>query len=77
MQEKAAGRCQICHKETALHIDHDHSTGQVRGLLCNSCNGGLGAFKDNPDFLHEAVRYLENCKRNSGLSELSSENVTP
>jgi hypothetical protein len=56
------GVCAICHEIRAngrgLHIDHDHVTGAVRGLLCTTCNTGLGAFKDRVDLLEEAVRYL-------------------
>lgn len=39
-------------------IDHSHSTGKVRGILCGSCNKGLGLFKDNPELLEKAARYL-------------------
>lgn len=57
-----SGACSTCRvKAPQLHIDHDHSTGKVRGLLCNDCNSGLGFFKDRSDVLLSAVRYLEAC----------------
>lgn len=57
--------CKICgQKETVdnktLSVDHCHKTGKVRGLLCHSCNVGLGAFKDNPESLKKAIDYLSN-----------------
>ncbi len=63
------GVCAICGKENSqiartgvlcrMHVDHDHNTGQVRGLLCNHCNRGLGAFKDDTQLLQAAIRYLQ------------------
>ena len=53
-------RCAICGRnDQRLNVDHDHSSGRRRGMLCNTCNGGLGFFKDNPDFLRKAAIYLE------------------
>lgn len=62
---KAQNYCYyICKKpqislSVALSVDHCHKTGKVRGLLCNSCNNGLGRFKDNIVFLEEAIKYLK------------------
>jgi hypothetical protein len=55
------GRCAICGAVTQkrLFIDHDHITGKVRGLLCSSCNNGLGQFKDSTTALKQAIVYLE------------------
>lgn len=64
LYELHQGRCHICqsplerdHKET--HVDHDHTTGKVRGILCRGCNHGLGHFRDSPDALRAAIAYLE------------------
>lgn len=56
-------QCAICRiKQSDQHfdIDHCHITGKVRGLLCRSCNMGLGYFKDSPSLLNQAADYL-NC----------------
>jgi hypothetical protein len=58
------GLCAICGTDKAgrgrlFYVDHDHVTGRVRGLVCNSCNRALGLFKDNLDILRSAVTYME------------------
>ena len=60
MLVQQGGRCAICTQtsSTALNVDHDHSTGAVRALLCGECNRGLGAFKDNRVTLQAALNYL-------------------
>jgi hypothetical protein len=58
-------RCAICNVTEAegpknrFHVDHDHESGEVRGLLCQNCNIGLGKFKDNVEFLEQAIAYLK------------------
>jgi len=62
--------CQICHMyklpikigkyvRSQMHLDHDHTTGKVRGTLCNNCNVSLGGFMDSIELLESAIRYLE------------------
>lgn len=64
MLKAQGGTCAICGKinptqtKKRLHIDHDHATGEVRGLLCHHCNAGLGAFKDSVEYLRLAIAYL-------------------
>jgi hypothetical protein len=50
--------CAICRKVIELHVDHDHATSIVRGLLCRGCNGGLAGFRDNVEALAKAIEYL-------------------
>jgi Recombination endonuclease VII len=63
MLDAQSGRCAICRAESPLgrgrwHADHDHVTGQVRGLLCNNCNRGIGYFGDDPQVMTAAARYV-------------------
>lgn len=60
MIEAQNGICLICGDELVRpHVDHDHKTGNVRGILCFNCNGGLGKFKDDMSLLLSAVLYLD------------------
>jgi hypothetical protein len=52
------GRCAICRASEATCIDHCHETGRVRGVLCRMCNSGLGQFRDDPERIRCAIRYL-------------------
>ena len=61
------GKCQICDNKENLCVDHDHLTGENRGVLCRGCNLMIGLAKDNVRLLSRAVLYLEN----TGLSEFS------
>jgi hypothetical protein len=59
MSAAQGGRCALCRERPAEHVDHDHLTGQVRGMLCFCCNQGLGNFRDRADVLQAAIGYLE------------------
>ena len=54
------GVCAVCGEVLTLkyHIDHDHLTGKIRGLLCRGCNLGLGFFQDSVPKLMAAIQYL-------------------
>ena len=55
------GRCAVCGKRPkAKHLDveHDHKTGEIRGLCCGFCNKAMGNFWDDPDLMEKAVTYL-------------------
>lgn len=62
---KQNGKCRICQtlikdcSNTKIHVDHDHITGHVRGILCRFCNTGLGNFRDKAEILRAAAEYLE------------------
>jgi len=63
------GCCAICgrngntlakrSKPRNLSVDHDHNTGEIRGLLCNSCNRAIGFLNDSIDTLKNAIKYLD------------------
>lgn len=68
LEQHQGGVCAICKKPETwvragkvfrLSIDHHHTTSKVRGLLCKSCNSGIGYFKDDPALLRAAIQYLK------------------
>jgi hypothetical protein len=70
MADLQAGLCLICKRPErsldktsgqprSLYVDHCHTTGKIRGLLCTNCNQGIGSFFDSPEILLAAIRYLE------------------
>ena len=62
MLEAQGGGCFICgrppREDISLHVDHDHSTGNVRGILCFCCNNALADFGEDPEILRKAASYL-------------------
>jgi hypothetical protein len=70
--ENQGQKCAICHSTKSSgkgwHVDHDHKTGAIRGILCHFCNLALGHFKDDQATMKEAIKYLkgwEKTHRNS------------
>ena len=65
MYEQQGGKCAICgdlkpdHGKAGLVVDHCHTAGHIRELLCANCNQALGKFRDNPVILQNAIAYLE------------------
>jgi hypothetical protein len=65
MYNDQEGKCSICGDikdlggNGGLLVDHCHQTNEVRGLLCNNCNSGLGKFKDNEELLMRAIEYIK------------------
>lgn len=62
--KRQGNRCAVCRtgkpggRGERWHIDHDHVTGQVRGLLCGKCNSAIGMLQDDPDVIKAAARYV-------------------
>lgn len=60
LRTEQAGACAICRRtDLTLHIDHNHDTGAVRGLLCNYCNSAIGYLREDTDVIRRAADYLE------------------
>lgn len=80
------GQCAICLVELCIEIesgpnahkacvDHDHATGDIRGLLCSPCNNMLGRAQDDPIVLENAILYLHNSTVSKCRPEVSDEEV--
>ncbi len=55
--------CPICEVNPATHVDHDHDTGVIRGVICNGCNRVIGRFDKNKGMLERLMRYYEKAKK--------------
>lgn len=71
LYQEQSGKCAICGGEgfamiredaVKMVVDHNHATGEVRGLLCHNCNRGLGLFQDDSGLLDNAKKYLDKYK---------------
>ena len=60
---KCDGACHACHRHVKLAVDHDHDTGLVRGLLCNSCNVAGGQLEDSIERIAALLRYFKEAKK--------------
>jgi hypothetical protein len=79
MWEAQQGRCAnvrcnftgelLCYQRNGLHVDHDHKTGKVRGLLCSTCNKAMGMLGDDPGRLLGLIEYLSSFARDGVGSE--------
>jgi len=62
MFEKQGKRCAVCRSDKSdsknFVVDHCHTTGKIRGVLCSYCNRALGMMKDDPELLSKAIIYL-------------------
>jgi RNA polymerase-binding transcription factor DksA len=72
LKESQDGLCAVClvpfeegKRETRPCVDHCHNSGMIRGLLCHTCNSGLGMMKDNPEILRRAIAYLDSARGNA------------
>lgn len=74
MVREQGGKCAICGDEPKqFHVDHDHKTNEIRGLLCGNCNVGIGHFRDNPDLMTAAIKYLRRGNHGTRSSQGTAE----
>ena len=72
MLDEQFGKCKICLRDLAnarYHVDHDHATGKVRGILCRTCNTSIGMLRESELNFRRAMAYL---KSHNSLTEISS-----
>jgi hypothetical protein len=82
---KFGNSCNICGTQDGeaggrhgvLHVDHCHTTGQVRGMLCDRCNTGIGKFRDDPILLRQAAVYIETSRLPATTLPTSQEGSHP
>lgn len=65
MYEEQGGVCAVCRRDygPVLDVDHDHDTGEVRGLLCGPCNRALGLLQDSPEVVRSLAGYIGRAKK--------------
>lgn len=77
MFDSQQGKCAICFRHQSelnknLRVDHNHQTGVIRGLLCATCNSGIGMLQDNAEILQNAYNYLNNQPLKPELADIKS-----
>lgn len=77
MRADQNGVCAICQAAAPVHVDHDHETGTVRGILCFPCNAALGHLRDDPLVIRRAARYLERSRSEPRRSAPWADEETP
>lgn len=71
--------CAICGKKSgdrSLAVDHDHVSGSIRGLLCSTCNTGIGGLKDDPELVRRAITYLQSHVRGQSVAAIEQRALT-
>ncbi len=81
MYETQDGKCAICKGEllwqtNGLHVDHDHKTRWVRGLLCGRCNLGIGQFVDDVDLMQRAIERMDAFDEEAHTVPVPKENLS-
>lgn len=59
LHEKQGGKCAICGQPRRLMVDHCHTSGRVRGLLCAKCNTAIGYLGEDPGVMANAINYIK------------------